>query len=46
MRPWRMVAIRKRLRDLGLEPYDCLSPAPMDYLAAAAAKKAGAFCVK
>ena len=41
--PSRMPAIRKRLKDLGLEPYDCLSPALMDYLASEAAKKAGTF---
>ncbi len=39
--PSRMPAIRKRLKDLGLEPYDCLNPALMDYLATAAARKAG-----
>lgn len=41
--PSRMAAIRKRLKDLGLEPYDCLSPALMDYLATDAAKKAGTY---
>ena len=41
--PSRMPAIRKRLKDLGLEPYDCLSPALMDYLAGEAAKKAGTY---
>ncbi len=41
--PSRMPAIRKRLKDLGLEPYDCLSPALMDYLASEAAKKSGAY---
>ena len=41
--PSRLPAIRKRLRDLGLEPYDCLSPALMDYLATAAAKKSGTY---
>lgn len=41
--PSRMLAIRKRLKDLGLEPYDCLSPALMDYLATEAAKKSGAY---
>ena len=41
--PSRMPAIRKRLKELGLEPYDCLSPALMDYLAAEAAKKAGTY---
>jgi S-(hydroxymethyl)glutathione synthase len=41
--PSRMPAIRKRLKDLGLEPYDCLNPALMDFLATAAAKKAGTY---
>lgn len=33
--------VRTRLREIGLEPYDCLSPALMDVLAAHAAKRAG-----
>jgi S-(hydroxymethyl)glutathione synthase len=41
--PSKLPAIRKRLKQLGLEPYDCLSPALMDYLATAAAKKSGAY---
>ena len=41
--PSRMPAIRKRLKQLGLEPYDCLSPALMDYLATEAAKKSGTY---
>ena len=41
--PARLPAIRKRLKDLGLEPYDCLNPALMDYLATEAAKKAGTY---
>ena len=41
--PSRMPAIRKRLKQLGLEPYDCLSPGLMDYLATDAAKKSGAY---
>ncbi len=41
--PAKMPAIRKRLKQLGLEPYDCLSPALMDYLATDAAKKSGAY---
>jgi S-(hydroxymethyl)glutathione synthase len=41
--PSRMPAIRKRLRALGLEPYDALNPGLMDYLATAAAKKAGTY---
>ncbi|MDR0808592.1 MAG: S-(hydroxymethyl)glutathione synthase [Gemmobacter sp.] len=31
--PAEMPAIRARFRDLGLEPYDCLNPALMDYIA-------------
>ncbi len=33
VKPSDMAAIRSRLRELGLEPYDCLSPALMDVLA-------------
>ncbi|MBB4278875.1 S-(hydroxymethyl)glutathione synthase [Rhizobium mongolense] len=40
--PSRMDGIRARLRELGLEPYDCLSPALMDYVATWVAKKSGA----
>ena len=40
--PERMGEVRARLKQLGLEPYDCLSPALMDVLAAHAAKQAGA----
>jgi S-(hydroxymethyl)glutathione synthase len=40
--PDRMDAVRARLRELGLEPYDCLSPPIMDLLATHAAKKSGA----
>ncbi|HEV7435860.1 MAG TPA: S-(hydroxymethyl)glutathione synthase [Pseudorhizobium sp.] len=40
--PSRMDAIRSRLKELGLEPYDCLSPALMDYVASWVAKKSGA----
>lgn len=40
--PSRMDGIRARLRELGLEPYDCLSPALMDYVANWTAKKSGA----
>jgi S-(hydroxymethyl)glutathione synthase len=39
--PAQMPAIRARLRELGLEPYDCLSPALMDVLATFAAKAKG-----
>jgi S-(hydroxymethyl)glutathione synthase len=40
-KPDAMPAIRKRLKQVGLQPYDCLSPALMDYLAAHAAKASG-----
>ncbi|MBL8583931.1 MAG: S-(hydroxymethyl)glutathione synthase [Rhizobiaceae bacterium] len=40
--PSRMDGIRARLKELGLEPYDCLNPPLMDYLATFAAKKSGA----
>lgn len=40
--PSRMDAIRARLKELGLEPYDCLSPALMDYVATWVARKSGA----
>jgi S-(hydroxymethyl)glutathione synthase len=33
-----MGAIRARLKELGLEPYDCLSPALMDAIATHVAK--------
>jgi S-(hydroxymethyl)glutathione synthase len=33
-----MPAIRSRLKELGLEPYDCLSPALMDAIATHMAK--------
>jgi S-(hydroxymethyl)glutathione synthase len=36
--PAQMGAVRARLRELGLEPYDCLSPALMDLIATHAAK--------
>lgn len=39
--PHNMAAVRARLRELGLEPYDCLSPALMDAIALHAAKAAG-----
>jgi S-(hydroxymethyl)glutathione synthase len=40
--PDRMGAIRGRLRELGLEPYDALSPALMDAIATHTAKASGA----
>ena len=39
--PARMGEVRARLKELGLEPYDCLSPALMDVLATHAAKLKG-----
>jgi S-(hydroxymethyl)glutathione synthase len=36
--PAKMGAVRARLRELGLEPYDCLSPALMDFIATHVAK--------
>jgi S-(hydroxymethyl)glutathione synthase len=39
--PDQMGAIRSRLKELGLEPYDCLSPPLMDAIAAHLAKQAG-----
>ncbi|HEX7081424.1 MAG TPA: S-(hydroxymethyl)glutathione synthase [Gammaproteobacteria bacterium] len=37
-----MGAVRARLRELGLEPYDCLSPPLMDAIATHTAKRSGA----
>jgi S-(hydroxymethyl)glutathione synthase len=39
--PKRMGEVRVRLRELGLPPYDCLSPGLMDAIATHAAKKKG-----
>ena len=39
--PKNMGAVRSRLKELGLEPYDCLSPPLMDALATHAAKHSG-----
>ncbi|MDE2150058.1 MAG: S-(hydroxymethyl)glutathione synthase [Gammaproteobacteria bacterium] len=39
----RMGDVRSRLKQLGLEPYDCLSPPLMDALATHAAKQKGVF---
>lgn len=41
--PSKMEGIRGRLRELGLEPYDCLSPPLMDALATHAAKRKGTY---
>ena len=39
--PAQMGAVRARLKEVGLEPYDCLSPGLMDYVATWTAKKNG-----
>ncbi len=39
--PAQMGAVRARLKDLGLEPYDCLNPALMDAIATHTAKAKG-----
>lgn len=39
--PEKMSLVRTRLRQLGLEPYDCLSPALQDYIATFNAKASG-----
>jgi S-(hydroxymethyl)glutathione synthase len=39
--PDDMSAVRARLKELGLEPYDCLSPALMDAIATHTAKASG-----
>jgi S-(hydroxymethyl)glutathione synthase len=40
-KPDQVGAIRARLNELGLPPYDCLSPALMDYIATFTAKASG-----
>jgi len=40
-KPDQMDGVRARLRELGLEPYDCLSPPLMDAIATSVAKRAG-----
>ena len=40
-KPDQMSAIRGRLKELHLEPYDCLSPGLMDYIATFTAKASG-----
>ena len=40
--PSEMAGIRARLKELGLEPYDCLSPPLMDAIATHTAKASGA----
>jgi S-(hydroxymethyl)glutathione synthase len=39
--PKQMGAVRARLKELGLEPYDCLSPALMDAISTHVAKQKG-----
>jgi S-(hydroxymethyl)glutathione synthase len=39
VKPEEMPGIRSRLKELGLEPYDCLSPALMDAIATTRVKK-------
>ncbi|AJD46305.1 S-(hydroxymethyl)glutathione synthase [Rhizobium sp. SEMIA 4085] len=39
--PTQMDTVRARLRELNLEPYDCLSPSLMDYIATWTAKTNG-----
>lgn len=39
--PASMGAVRARLKELGLEPYDCLSPALMDFIATQVARTSG-----
>ena len=40
--PENMGAVRSRLKELKLEPYDCLSPPLMDAIATHTAKASGA----
>ncbi|HEV7716984.1 MAG TPA: S-(hydroxymethyl)glutathione synthase [Steroidobacteraceae bacterium] len=40
-KPEEMGGVRARLKELGLEPYDCLSPALMDLIATSTAKAKG-----
>jgi S-(hydroxymethyl)glutathione synthase len=39
--PARMGEVRSRLKQLGLDPYDCLSPALMDAIATSSARQKG-----
>ena len=41
--PDNMGAVRAKLKQLGLEPYDCLSPGLMDFIASQVAKASGKF---
>jgi S-(hydroxymethyl)glutathione synthase len=40
--PTRMGEVRGRLKEIGLEPYDCLNPPLMDFIATHVAKASGA----
>jgi S-(hydroxymethyl)glutathione synthase len=40
--PTQMSAVRSRLEEIGLKPYDCLSPPLMDFIATHNAKASGA----
>ena len=40
-KPGEMGAVRARIKEIGLEPYDCLSPALMDFIATHIAKASG-----
>ena len=40
-KPEQMGAVRARLKELGLEPYDCLNPPLMDLIATHVAKQRG-----
>ncbi len=40
-KPEEMGGVRARLKELGLEPYDCLSPPLMDLIATHTAKQKG-----
>ncbi|MBB2750524.1 UNVERIFIED_ORG: S-(hydroxymethyl)glutathione synthase [Rhizobium aethiopicum] len=39
--PGKMDAVRAQLKASGIEPYDCLNPGLMDYIATWTAKKSG-----
>ena len=41
--PDKMGAVRAQLKQIGLEPYDCLSPPLMDFIATQTAKASGKF---
>lgn len=44
--PEKMGGVRDQFKNLGLETYDCLSPALMDLIATYTAKQAGTFKAK